>query len=100
MALPLALAGVIGSALSWLVKGVVIKAVVMGAVFVIVAELTPLVIEYLGNLISPGGLTSSFSGIPGGVWFFLDFFALDFGLPLMISAHVARFLIRRIPFIG
>ena len=100
MPLPLALSGVIGSALSWLVKGVVIKALVMGVVFVVVAELTPLVIDYLGNLISPGGLTTAFSGIPPGVWFFLDFFALDFGLPLIMSAQVARFLIRRIPFIG
>ena len=64
------------------------------------AELTPLIIEYLGSLISPGGLTAAFSGIPAGVWFFLDFFALDVGLPLMITAHVSRFLIRRIPFIG
>jgi hypothetical protein len=31
---------------------------------------------------------------------FLDFFALGYGVPLMISAYVTRFLIRRLPVIG
>lgn len=92
--------GVIWTVVSWLLREVVVKFLVLGAVFVIVAELSPLVLEYLGSFISPGGLTSAFSGVPAGVWFFLDFFAFDFGLPLLISAHVSRFLIRRIPFIG
>jgi len=92
--------GVIWSVVSWLLREVVVKFVVLGAVFVIVAELSPLVLEYLGSFISPAGLTSAFSGVSPGVWFFLDFFALDVGLPLLISAHIARFLIRRIPFIG
>lgn len=98
--MPLPLAGIAWSVGSWIVKDVVVKAVVLGAVFAIVSELAPLVIEYLGSFISPGGLTNAFAGIPSGVWFFLDFFALDVGLPLLISAHVARFLIRRIPVIG
>lgn len=85
---------------SWLFRQVVIKFVVMAVIFIVVAELTPLVIEHLGSFVSPGGLTAAFSGIPAGVWYFLDFFALDVGLPLMISAHVSRFLIRRIPIIG
>lgn len=93
-------AGILWSMVSWMFRDVVVKFLVMGAVFLIVSELTPLVLGYLGNFISPNGLTSAFSGVPTGVWFFLDFFALDVGLPLLISAYVARFLIRRIPFIG
>lgn len=81
-------------------REVVLKFLIMGAVFIVVSELTPLVLEYLGAFISPNGLTAAFSGVPPGVWFFLDFFALDVGLPLLISAHISRFLIRRIPFIG
>jgi hypothetical protein len=30
----------------------------------------------------------------------LRFFRLDFGVPLIISAYVSRFLIRRLPVIG
>lgn len=86
--------------ITWVFRTVVIKFVVMGAIFIVVSELTPLIVEFLGSLVSPSGLSSAFSGIPAGVWFFLDFFALDVGLPLLISAHVSRFLIRRIPFIG
>jgi len=93
-------AAILWSMVSWLLRSVVLKFLVMGVIFIIVAELTPMIIEYLGSFISPGGLSAAFSGIPAGVWYFLDFFALDFGLPLLISAHVSRFLIRRIPFIG
>lgn len=93
-------AGILWTLLSWLLREVVLKFIIMGAVFVIVAELTPLVVQYLGNFLSTRDLTSAFSGIPAGVWFFLDFFALDVGVPLLITAHVSRFLIRRIPFIG
>jgi hypothetical protein len=45
-------------------------------------------------------LNTAFGGVNTGDWYFLDFFALDYGLPLMISAVVARFLIRRLPVIG
>ena len=92
--------GILWSIVSWALREVVLKFLIMGAVFVVVAELTPLALGYLGNFISPAGLNSAFSGVPAGVWFFLDFFALDVGLPLVISAYISRFLIRRIPIIG
>lgn len=93
-------AAVFWSLLSWTFRQVVLKFLVMGVIFVIVSELTPLVIEHLGGFVGANYLSSAFSGIPSGVWYFLDFFALDVGFPLLISAHVSRFLIRRIPFIG
>lgn len=93
-------AGILWSMISWVFREALVKFLIMAAVFVIVSELTPLVLEYIAGFINPNGLNSAFSGIPAGVWFFLDFFALDFGLPLLITAHISRFLIRRIPFIG
>ncbi|MGB4117340.1 MAG: DUF2523 family protein [Polaromonas sp.] len=90
----------IWSVVRWIFSAIIVKFFVMGAIFVVVSELTPFVLDYAGSLISPGGLNNAFSNIPSGVWFFLDFFALDIGLPLVISAHVSRFLIRRIPVIG
>jgi hypothetical protein len=85
---------------TWIFNSVIVKFLVMGAIFVVVSELTPLVIDHAGSLIAPGSLNTAFANIPSGVWYFLDFFALDIGLPLVISAHVSRFLIRRIPVIG
>jgi hypothetical protein len=39
-------------------------------------------------------------GLNAGVWWVLDLFNLSYGVPLLISAYVARFLIRRLPVIG
>lgn len=90
----------IWSVVSWLLRSVVLQFVVMGVVMVLVTQLMPIALSYVSSFVSPGGLTAAFGGIPPGVWFFLDFFALETGVPLVISALVARFLIRRIPFIG
>ena len=96
MAMPLILAPLV----TWLVRDVVVKFFVFTAVFALVAFLVPKAIAYLGNFINPGGLSSAFGGVSPGVWFFLDFFQLGYGVPLLISAWVARFLIRRLPVIG
>lgn len=39
-------------------------------------------------------------GIPSGVSYFLGFFEFAFGLSVIGSAYLVRFLIRRIPIIG
>lgn len=96
MAMPLLLAPV----LTWLIRDVVVKFVVFSAVFALVVFLVPKAVAYLGNFINPGGLTSAFGVVGPGVWFFLDFFQLGYGVPLLISAWVSRFLIRRLPVIG
>jgi hypothetical protein len=85
---------------TWLLRTVVLQFVVMGIVLVIVSKLMPVVLNYVSGFVSPGGLSAAFGGIDPGVWYFLDFFALDYGMPLVISAYVTRFLIRRVPFIG
>lgn len=96
MAMPLLFAPLI----TWIFRDVVVKFLVFAAVFALVAFLVPKAVAYLGNFINPGGLTSAFGAVGPGVWFFLDFFQLGYGLPLVISAYVARFLIRRLPIIG
>lgn len=96
MAMPLLLAPLV----TWVFRDVVVKFIVFAAVFALVAFLVPKAIAFLGDFISPGGLTNAFSAVSPGVWFFLDFFQLAYGLPLVISAGVARFLIRRLPLIG
>jgi hypothetical protein len=85
---------------SWIFRGVVVKFVILTAVYAVVAVMIPVAISYLTPHIGTGSLTSAFSAVDPSVWFWLDFFQLGFGLPLILSAAVARFLIRRLPFIG
>ena len=85
------------SLLAWLVRGVVVKFVVMISLYWIVAELVGVMSGWLPN---GSGLTSAFGGIGAATWYFLDLFAFSTGMPLLISAYVTRFLIRRIPVIG
>lgn len=96
MALPALIAPVV----SWIFREVVIKFVVMSSLFALITLLVPVAVNYLTPWLNTGSLSSAFSGIPGSVWFFLDFFAINYGAPLMISAYVTRFLIRRLPVIG
>lgn len=91
---------IISQAFAWLFRVVIVKFLLMSAVWLLITEFMPFIFELLSVFIDTSALSSSFSSIPAGVWFFLDFFALDIGLPLLISAHVSRFLIRRIPGIG
>lgn len=86
--------------LVWIFREVVLKFVLMAVVFVMVAELTPIAAGYVAGFISPGGLTTLFNALPEGSWYFLNVAQLGTGLPLLISAMVSRFLIRRLPFIG
>ena len=85
---------------SWLLREVIVKFFVFTALFAAVSLLVPYAVEYLGSFISAAGLTSAFSGLSAGLWYFLDLFRLDIGVPAVISAFVSRFLIRRLPVIG
>ena len=96
MAMPLLLAPV----LTWVFREVVVKFIVFAALFALVAFLVPKAVGYLGGFLGTGGLTSVFSAIPSGIWYFLDMAQIGYGLPLVISAYVSRFLIRRLPVIG
>ncbi|MCY1290477.1 hypothetical protein D9M70_396240 [compost metagenome] len=42
----------------------------------------------------------AFGGIPSTVMYFASMFELNFGLAVVLSALVARFILRRIPLIG
>lgn len=86
--------------LAFLLREVVVKFMVMAVFFVVLTELMPLIIGFVAPFILPESLSSAFSSIPAGVWFFWDAFRFDVGIPLFISAYVARFSIRRTPVIG
>lgn len=85
---------------SWIFRGVVIKFVILTSVFAVMAIVVPLAIDLIAPKIGVTGMSSAFAGLGSDVWFYLDFFALGYGIPLLISAAVTRFLIRRLPLIG
>jgi hypothetical protein len=60
-------------------------------------------LEHLLPFVSPSAmasLTALFQSVPPGLWWFLDTMRLDIGIPVVFSAYVARFVIRRLPVIG
>lgn len=93
-------APVLAPLVSFLIRDVFVKFFVFTAVFALVAFLVPKAVEFITPFIGSGSLNSAFGGVGPGIWFFLDFFNLSFGVPLLISAWVSRFLIRRLPVIG
>lgn len=89
----------INAALAWLVRSVLVKFVIFFALFFVVTEFVAVLV---GNLLpsGDGGLAAAFSAQYAGVWYFLDLFQIPLGVPLVLSAYVTRFIVRRIPVIG
>lgn len=85
---------------SWIFREILVKFAVMTALFAVVAYLVPKAIEFVTPWVGTAGLGSAFANVAPGVWYFLDFFQLGYGVPVLISAWVTRFLIRRLPVIG
>ena len=84
----------------WVLRQVVVKFVVIGAVYALLVILVPMAAGYVSPYIGVSSLNSLFAAVPDSVYFFFYFFRLDVGLPLIISAFIAGFLIRRLPLIG
>lgn len=92
------LAGV-NTLLGFVFRSVVVKFVVFFALWFITTEFVG-VLQQVGILPTVAGLNASLSGISATTWYFLDLFAVSQGLPMIISALVSRFIIRRLPVIG
>lgn len=81
----------------WLFKSSMVKWVFYFALFFFVTEVVQLLTPLLPGASS---LTSAFSGLSAGLWYFLDLFKVGYGVSACMSAAVVRFTIRRIPVIG
>lgn len=86
-------------ALGWLVRGVVIKFVILSALYFVVTWIAEGVLSKLD--ISPlTGLQSLLDSMPTGLLYLMGVFRFDVGLPLLLGAMLTAFLIRRLPIIG
>lgn len=93
--------GIVLSALfslsGFIFRSVIVKFVVYFALYFITTEFIAILVTLLPTATN---LNSAFAGISAGVWYFLDLFAFSQGLPIVLSAVVTRFIIRRLPVIG
>jgi hypothetical protein len=85
--------------LGFVFRSVIIKFVIFFALYFVITGFAA-VLANSGLLPDASSLTSSLGGIPATVWYFLDLFGVTVGLKIVVAAMVARFTIRRIPFIG
>lgn len=86
--------------MNFLLREVVVKFVIITAVYSVLAIVVPKAISLIAPFIGAQNLTSAFMSQDSGAWYFLDMAALDYGIPLLLSAFITRFLIRRLPLIG
>lgn len=83
--------------LGFVLRSILIKFVLYFALFFVTTEF----IQIITSMLPTGSsLSSALGGIPSGVWYFLDLFNVSIGIPILLSAWVTRFIIRRIPIIG
>ncbi|CDG21375.1 putative phage-related membrane protein [Xenorhabdus poinarii G6] len=87
----------LNTALGFVLRTVVIKFVVFGALYFIVKELFSAVVDLLPQ---SSNIQSLFDLLPDAAWYFINLFQGAFGVSLVVTAWFTRFIIRRIPVIG
>lgn len=85
--------------LGFIFRSVIVKFGTFFALWFITTEFIA-VLQSVGILPTADQLNASLAGLPAATWYFLDLFAVPQGLQLVMSAMVARFIIRRLPVIG
>lgn len=87
----------LNAVLAFLVRSILVKFVVYFALFFVTTEF----IAVISDILPTGSdLSSALGGVPADVWYFVDLFNVSAGIPILLSAWVTRFIIRRIPLIG
>lgn len=84
--------------LTWFLGQVALfKVAVLGVLLAISDYLISLISDLLPSITPFQDLLNA---TPQSVLWFMKLMSFDFGLPLVLGAYIARFIIRRIPFIG
>ncbi|QWT40832.1 DUF2523 family protein [Dickeya dadantii] len=87
----------LNSILGWAFRTIVIKFIFFSAIYLFVSEMIPLLQERLPTAIN---ISDIFQQFPDSVWFFANLVMLPYGIKIILSAWLTRFIIRRIPLIG
>jgi hypothetical protein len=87
----------IGSMFGFLLRSVIVKFVTFFALYMITSAAMNFLVSKLPDASSMG---DSLGALSSGVWYFLDLFAFSQGLPMVLSAWLLRFMIRRMPVVG
>ncbi|MGM1342320.1 DUF2523 family protein [Morganella morganii] len=85
------------TSLQFVFRTLVIKFVLFFALFFAVHELVSVMVFWLPDHTD---LPQLFSLLPDSVWYFMNLFLVPYGITLLLSALLTRFIIRRIPLIG
>lgn len=96
--------GILISAAGWLLNyflgGAAIRWAVLALLWGGVAILLNMLLSYIPAFVDGSSLSSGTSSFTPGIWYFMDYFKVEFGISTALSAAVARFIVRRIPIIG
>lgn len=83
--------------LGFLLRSVIVKFTVFFALYFIVQEFVPLILDMVNRQLP---LLALISTIPDSLKYFFSVFKVIDGINIILSAFVTRFIIRRIPVIG
>ncbi|EAN2280690.1 DUF2523 domain-containing protein [Salmonella enterica subsp. enterica serovar Thompson] len=83
--------------LGFLLRSVIVKFTVFFALYFIVQEFVPLILDMVNRQLP---LLALISSIPDSLKYFFNVFKVIDGINIILSAFVTRFIIRRIPIIG
>lgn len=84
---------------AWIFRGVVVKFIILSAIYYVVKWIGEAVLSQL-DISSLTGMQSVLDSIPNDILFFLGVFRLDVGIPLILGAMLTAFIIRRLPLVG
>ena len=93
------LLGFLNTAVAWFFKAILVKFFIFTALFLVTTGFTQYLVGKL-LVVNPGELNSMLSGLSSGTWYFMNLTMMHIGLPMVISAAITRFTIRRLPVIG
>jgi hypothetical protein len=82
----------------YVLRSVIVKFFLYFALYLFVTE----AVSHLqsAHLLPSASSLNVFGSIGDSVWYFLDLCSFSVGAPMIVSAYVTRFIIRRIPLIG
>ena len=83
--------------LGFLLRSVIVKFTVFFALYFIVQEFVPLILDMVNRQLP---LLALISSIPDSLKYFFSVFKVIDGINIILSAFVTRFIMRRIPVIG